>query len=107
VLSTLRTRFGIDSLNPRMAATADLSSCIDPGRLALSSPPRLGQEARFDMHRDLLRACCSWENSQEEIELALRTGQIPERYIDRRPVEERMAAWLGPAQDLGVLRILT
>ncbi len=38
VAATLATRFGIESLTPRMDAAADLSSCVDP-TLAVRPPP--------------------------------------------------------------------
>lgn len=39
VIATVSRRFGLDPVNPRAAATADLSACIDPRRLAAPLPP--------------------------------------------------------------------
>jgi phospholipase C len=104
VLSTLRTRFGIESLGARMDAATDLSSCIDPDRLE-STTPRLRDDPPLSLHPDLLRACCSWESSQEELDVAVRSGRLAAPFVDLRPVDQRLADWLGPAQDLGAVRI--
>jgi phospholipase C len=37
--ATVCRRFGLPPLNPRAAAAADLSSCIDPQRLDAPLPP--------------------------------------------------------------------
>jgi len=39
ILATLRTRFGIESLNARMDAARDLSPCIDPDLAQAPAPP--------------------------------------------------------------------
>ena len=41
VLATLRTRHGIADLSKRMAAASDLSSCIDPAKVARPAAPLL------------------------------------------------------------------
>jgi phospholipase C len=103
VLATLRARFGIRSLGPRMDAATDLSSCLDPD--LITSAPRLSTDPPSLLSRDLLRACCSWESSQEELEAAVRTGVIPEAHLDRRPPQERLGAWLAAAQHLGAVDV--
>jgi len=106
VLATLRSRFGMDSLGPRMDATTDLASCIDPDRVGVSSPPRLRSYTPADLPRAHLDMARSWTNSQEEMDLAVRSGRVPDAHVDPRPFEDRLAAWLDPAQELGAVRIV-
>ena len=106
VLSTLRTRFGIDSLGPRMDAAVDLSSCIDPARTSSSEGPRLTDVAPIALPRTMLAACCAWQNSQEEIEHGVRAGLVPEALVDTRTTSERLASWLRPAEELGAVELL-
>ena len=106
VLSTLRTRFGIERLGPRMDAAADLTPCLDPGRLTASEGPRLGGEAPVLLARTEVAACCAWQNSQEEMQKGLQAGVLPPALVDPRPTLERVSAWLRPAQELAAVRLL-
>jgi phospholipase C len=106
VLATLRTRFGVASLGPRMDAAADLSPCIDPDLVTAPTAPRLRAHPPVALPAAQLAACCGWENSQEEMEAAVRAGAVPATHLDPRPVSERLAAWLEPAQALGAVRVV-
>jgi len=44
------------------------------------------------------------EWSQPELQKMIESGQIPPQYLDQRPHRERLADWLIPARDLGVVR---
>ncbi|MCC6521370.1 MAG: alkaline phosphatase family protein [Polyangiaceae bacterium] len=103
VAATLGTRFGIDTLGPRMDACADLSSCIDPALVAQPSGavgklPRLTLDWRrvLDVSRPSI---------QPGLEAAMRGGFVPEHLIDRRSLEQRLRALLRHAEELDVARV--
>jgi phospholipase C len=102
VLATLRTRFGIESLGPRMDAAADLSSCIDPDAVADWSPARFD---RLELQPREMLACAGWEGGHEEMEAALRSGRIRGEHVDPRDLEERLRGWLRVAEELDVVRV--
>jgi phospholipase C len=103
VAATLRARFGIETLSPRMDAARDVSSCIDPGRIGDPAPPPT------DLPRLELppasRIAEQSGSSQPEIEQALRAGQVPADLIDRRSDHERIGSWLRAAQELDVVKV--
>jgi phospholipase C len=103
VLATLRTRFGIESLAPRMDAAQDLSPCIDPALVA--EGPRTRDFPAFDLCASELHAACGWEGGHEEMALALQSGAVDPAHIDPRPLEERVRGWLRHAQELEVVRV--
>jgi phospholipase C len=104
VLATLRARFGLESLGPRMEAAADLSSCLDPAAadLALAAPTRFD---RLELRPDELVACADWKGGHEDMERTLASGHIHASHVDPRPLEERVHAWLRAAQELDVVRV--
>jgi phospholipase C len=103
VLSTLRTRFGIESLGPRMDAAADLSSCIDPAATAMA--PRTRGFEPLHLHPDELLACAGWDGGHDDMEQALSSGRIARDHVDPRSLEDRVHGWLRAAQELEVVRV--
>lgn len=102
VLSTLKTRFGVTALNPRMAVTRDLSSCIDPAFYKNPQPPapNAPQVVVGRVPRGI------GASSQPELEAMLERGEILDQYVmDRRSPDVRYRAFLAEAERLGSVRI--
>jgi phospholipase C len=103
VAATLRARFGIQSLSPRMDAASDVSDCIDPARIAQPTPPPR------DLPRvELEPAACVVDTSATascEIEQAVREGRVPSDQVDSRSDDERFSGWLRIAQELDVVKV--
>jgi phospholipase C len=118
ILSTLRSRFGIASLGPRMDAAADLAACIDPALVPSASAPSASRRraAPAAPPRPLppavhLRACevrhaSLRESSQPEMEQLAAAGRVPRHHLDPRPPDERLRAWLRHAQELEAVRVV-
>jgi phospholipase C len=98
VLATLRARFGIESLGPRMDAASDLSSCLDPAAVAAAGTQRF---PALELRAAELHQACGWDGGHEEMELALSSAS----HIDPRSVEDRVGSWLRHAQELDVVRL--
>jgi phospholipase C len=103
VLATLRARFGIESLGPRVDAAADLSACIDPE--AAATEKRTQRFAALELRQDELLACAGWDGGHDDMERALCSGRIDSGHVDRRGLEERVRSWLRVAQELDVVRV--
>jgi phospholipase C len=103
VLATLRTRFGIESLGPRMEAAADLSPCIDPQ--AADTEKRTRKFSALELRQDELLASAGWDGGHEDMEQALGSGRIGAAHVDGRDLEERVRSWLRAAQELDVVRV--
>jgi phospholipase C len=102
VAATLRARFGIETLSPRMDAANDVSGCIDPGRIASPAPPPR------DLPRVELEAARLLEGGPApscEIEEALNDRRIPSELVDPRSDDERVGSWLRLAQELDVVKV--
>ncbi|MDI1429173.1 MULTISPECIES: alkaline phosphatase family protein [Polyangium] len=104
IAATLATRFGIESLGPRMDAAEDLASCIDPARAGLR-PGRVGRLPRIEIDRRRVEEVSFRFTSQPGIEAALRAGVIPQDRIDTRSHEERLRSLLRHAEELEVARV--
>ncbi|MRG95390.1 alkaline phosphatase family protein [Polyangium spumosum] len=104
IASTLATRFGIESLGPRMDATADLSSCIDPARVGFPPGP-MGKLPRIELDRRRVEAVSFRFTSQPGIDAAIRAGAIGLDRIDTRSHEERLGSLLRHAEELEVARV--
>lgn len=101
IISTLTKRYELEPLNERVAATRDLSVCIDPQFLRAPRPPvRLPPVPIVD---------AAWKRrspsgAHSEIRHALRTGAIP-RHLDRTKdsvaIAERVLSW---GERLGAVR---
>jgi phospholipase C len=104
VAATLATRYGIESLGPRMDAARDLSACIDPARVnAPAAPP--GKFPRIDVASAQITAALHQTPTQLELADAIDNHRVPEHMVDPRTHEERLHAWLRYAQELDVVRI--
>lgn len=104
VAATLRARFGIESLGPRMDAANDLSSCIDPALVGLPEGPMGKLPEIWIDKRKILEAGFPY-SSQPWIDSAMRNGHIPAHLIDPRSHEERLTAMLRQIQELDVARV--
>jgi phospholipase C len=100
--ATMRARFGIASLGPRMDAARDFSACIDPGRMGASTPPPALDAVELQQ-RHLVRG--QHRSSQSEIEQALAAHRLPADLVDPRSDEARFASWLRAAQELDAVRV--
>jgi phospholipase C len=104
ILATLGTRFGIDSLGPRMDAATDLGACIDPDRVAATTSVRL--PAAVEIPAAVLRSAPFRRTSQPELEALARAGGIPAHHVDPRDADQRLASWLRHAQELEAVRVV-
>jgi phospholipase C len=104
VAATLKTRFAVESLGPRMNATADLSTCIDPAAYKAPRPPAINPPVVvMSRNRALYERMGS--NSQEELDAMIARGQIPKSEIDPRSTTARTAAWMAHGEALGAVRL--
>ena len=102
--ATLKTRFNIATLNQRMSAANDLSSCIDPALVANPSPPPPGMPTPPMMKwSEALDRVGPW--SQEELADMIERRIIPRSEIDSRSARETTVEWLAHAHRLGVVRM--
>jgi phospholipase C len=84
VISTLTRRFGLSPLNPRVAATADLSSCLSPTLVMGRTPRPAPRIAPVTISRARLAANATRRTpSHRELALLADRGEIP-RALDRR-----------------------
>lgn len=103
ILKTLTVRHGLESLNARLDAANDLSSCIDPDKLATPSPPIQLPIIDVSMSAALSRQT---RNNHPELARALDERGAPaslDRRADSNGVTKR---WLEAAERLGAVRLL-
>ena len=102
IAATLKTRFGIASLGPRMDAANDLSSVLDPNAVAGPAPklPTVDVSESQTL-RAPLRA-----TSQPETHALAETCGVPEGHCDPRSGEDRVKAWLRHAHALESIRVV-
>ena len=107
VASTLKTRFGIRSLNARMDAAADLSVCVDPA-LAGVTPASTSASLlpTVNLAGALARGGAVHRTSQPEMHRLARGGGAPLHHLDMRTPYERVASWLRHAQELEAVRVV-
>jgi hypothetical protein len=111
IAATLRARFGIESLGPRMDAANDLSMCIDPERaaeaLSASGPvTRALTLPAVELDGRIMRHGALHGTSQPELEHFARAGGVPEGHLDKRAPLERVRSWLRHAQELEAVRVI-
>jgi phospholipase C len=104
IAATLKARFGIESLGPRMDAAADLSPCIDPECVGLPAGP-VGKLPELGLDRRRVMQASFGFTSQPGIDEALRGGRIPAHLIDTRAPEERLRSLLRHVQELEVAKV--
>jgi phospholipase C len=103
VAATVRTRFGVRSLNKRMDAASDVSDCIDPQKVkAPAAPPSGIPTVAMSLSRALYAGV--GPSSQPLLEEMARSGTIP--LVDRRSDQDRIKGWLDYAVDLGAVRLV-
>ena len=104
IAATLATRFGIESLGPRMDAANDLASCIDPGKVGISAPaPRL---PTVELSARSAALATTMPSSQNEMEQLLEQGNVASELVDARSAEERFRSWLRHAQELDAVKLV-
>ena len=102
LFETVKTRFGVQSLNQRMTDTADLSSCIDPAFYKNPQPPPPGMP-QVTVGRIPTGIGVS---SQPELDIMIARGEIPDTAIvDRRSADVRYRAFLDEAVRVGAVRV--
>jgi len=109
VIATANRRFGLEPLNARAAAAADLSACIDPRRLDDPQPApvvpevtisRRGLAARQERHRKL------GQHAHAELAAALDARRLPGA-IDRRGDADAIArSVLAWGERLGAVKLV-
>jgi phospholipase C len=105
VIRTLQTRFGLPSLNARVDATNDLSSCINPAFFRRPRPPVVLPELTVSMSQLRARQHAGWRGEHPELWDAAEQGGIP-RHLDRRGQgKEITRRVLAHAERLGAVRI--
>jgi phospholipase C len=106
--ATVCARFGLRPLNQRAEASSDLSSCIDPARVAAATTASTSAALlpTVDLAEAIRRQARFYETSQPEIEALARAGGVPEHHIDTRAPMERMRSWLRHAQELEAVRVV-
>jgi len=104
VLKTLARRFGLPSLNARMDAANDLSSCIDPAYLANPQPPAVLPPVPVSLSRVFRHP--PRRVSQPELWTMAELGLIPSR-LDRRAEGDAIARRvLDHGVRLGAVRLV-
>ena len=105
VIKTLRTRFGLPSLNARVDASKDLSSCINPAFLRRPQPPIVLPQLQVSMSKLKARWGLGYQGEHREMWEAAERGLIP-RHLDRRregpEITRRVLAY---AERLGAVRL--
>lgn len=104
VIATLTSRFGLEPMNQRVAATADLSSCIDARTLADPQPPPV--LPAIDIARSAIRRRPARTGAHAELMAAVAARPLPphlDRRADADAITERVLAW---GQRLGAVRLL-
>jgi phospholipase C len=103
VISTVTTRFGLAPLNARVAATHDLSDCIDPAYLADPRTPPALPTLSISVPDALARV--GRTSSQPELEEMADRGLIPPHLDRRAKTAETIADVLRHGERLGALRL--
>lgn len=105
VAATVRTRFGIQSLGPRMDAAKSIAACIDPETYKSPSPPPQNMPMPIKMSLDEALEYRVGTSSQPELDAMIADGTIPRDQVDARPARERLGDWMYRADKLGVVTL--
>ena len=103
VAATLRTRFDIADLNPRMTQTLDISDCIDPMKVAKPSVPPTGMPV-VAMTKTAALTRGVGTSSQPALDDLVASGAVPA--VNSPNHAERIGEWLVHAERLGAIRIV-
>jgi phospholipase C len=106
IAATLRARFGITSLNARMDAANDLSSCVDPTLASVARSSTTALLPTVELGGALVRGGAIHGTSQPEMERLARRGGLPAHHLDPRTPHERVRSWLRHAQELEAVRVV-
>jgi phospholipase C len=103
VAATLRTRWDIKSLTKRMAATNDISDCIDAAKVKQPSPPPSGMpQVAMTLEHALYDGV--GQSSQPMLDEMVAKGIAPA--VDTHDHQARIGRWLEHAVRLGAVRII-
>jgi phospholipase C len=105
IAATLKSRYGIESLGPRMDSARDLSACIDPARVNAPAPPPRTFPV-VEVKAAQVDAALSQDPSQRELAEAIDNHQVPAAMVDPRSHRERLDGWLRQAQELEAVRVV-
>lgn len=102
IISTAVRKFGLESINERQEASADLSSCIHPD--FINNPQAPISLPQIEVDEDALIAKLELLDTQPELRLAAESGDIPAE-LDLRPaLRTNTAELLKEAQNFGVVK---
>lgn len=104
VAKTLESRFGIESLGPRMVSALDVSSVLDPRFHKNPQAPAAGMPT-FNLTRKQLLEERIGASSQPTLSDMIHDGRIARHHVDPRTTQERTASWIRYAEELGVLTV--
>ena len=110
ILSTLGVRHGFTPLNERMAAAADLSSCIDPALVVANQvriAPRIAPiTVSLDRVRQLMAKPRDGRHDQPELADLANRGEIPRQFDRRHLGPEITRRVLDAGAKLGAVRLI-
>lgn len=102
VLATLALRFGLPDITERAGNANTLAHVLDPNLLRARTEA-VAEPEPIVLDAEALETI--GENGQEELEEAILNGEIPEEYVDGRPLDTRVGEWLLEAQDVGAVKL--
>jgi phospholipase C len=103
IAATLKTRWDIKSLSPRMDATNDITDCIDPAKVKAPGPPPTGMPQVAMTLRSALYDGVGI-SSQPMLSEMVAKGIVPA--LDTRDHASRIGSWLEHAVRLGAVRLV-
>jgi phospholipase C len=103
IAATLKTRWDIADLTPRMAATKDITDCIDPVKVAKPAVPPLGLPTVAVTMSNALYDGVGIDSQPDLTAAAKQRGFVP---VDSTNPQERISGWLEHAKRLNTVRII-
>ncbi len=100
IAATIAAKWGLDPLNDRVAATADLSSCIHPGLIGSPRPPIT--LPKVEVPADLIEKL-ELLDTQPELRLAADEGRIPPELDDRLRIRANVAELVTRAREFDLV----
>jgi hypothetical protein len=104
VLATLSLRYGLRPLSERAKNASVIDEIFDADRINDPGPPP-PTPVPAPIALDAAALETIGESSQDELEDAIDSGAVPEEYIDRRSLQDRVGSWLAAAQRVGAVTL--
>lgn len=101
IIATATTRFGLEPLNKRVEATADLSSCIHPDFIDKPNAPI--DLPQIEINEDGLIQKLELLDTQPEMRLAAESGDLPRELDARADFRESVRALIRKGRDYGLV----